>query len=124
MSDSDGVGVAGVSGAGRVLVVDSDSYRRTFLVQMLMETGRRVLMAGDGAEARAILSHLAARVDAVIVSPVLADGSGAALIAALLAEGAEQRLVLVANDRSEAVPAGAAQLVRPLTRDKLQQLLG
>jgi DNA-binding NtrC family response regulator len=107
-----------------VLVVDSDPYRRTFLVQMLMETGRRVLMAGSGTEARGILSHLATRVDAVIVSSSLAEGSGADLVRALHSEWPAPRFLLVANQPSEAVPDGAVQLVRPITRDKLQALLG
>ncbi len=103
-----------------MLVVDSDAYRRTFLVQMLMETGRRVLMAGSEAEARSILSSLGARVDTVMVSP---SPAGPELVRRLRAEWPKHRFVLIASDPSEPVPNGAAQLIRPITRDKLSALL-
>ncbi len=107
-----------------MLVVDSDPYRRTFLIQMLIEAGRRVLMAGDGAESQAMLSHLAARVDAVIVSPTLNDMSGPELVRTLRADWPDQRLVLIASDASEPCPLGAEHLLRPITREKLIALLG
>ena len=105
-------------------MVDSDPYRRTFLVQMLMETGRRVLMAGSGTEARGILSHLATRVDAVIVSSSLNDGSGIELLRVMRGEWPEQRFLLVTNQTSDLAPDGVPQLVRPITREKLLALLG
>jgi DNA-binding NtrC family response regulator len=116
--------VSSKEATGRVLVVDSDPYRRTFLVQMLMEAGRRVLMAGTGAEARAMLSSLGPRVEAVIVSPALADTSGPELVQELRAERPGQRFVLIANEPSEPTIAGVERLIRPITSEKLAALLG
>ncbi len=102
----------------RVLVVDGDPHRRVFMVQLLIELGFRVLMAGTAAEALGILASLSARVDAVIVSPVLPDLSGA-LLASEVVAGYPGRRVLLTGGGDEPVPAGVGTLSKPLTRDKL-----
>jgi CheY-like chemotaxis protein len=123
LGDSAGRCVAGKSGIGRVLVVDSDPYRRTFLVQMLMETGRRVLMAGSGEGARGILSHLATRVDAVIVSSSLDEESGIEVVRQLRQEWPDPLYLLATGQPFDPAAEGVPQLVRPITREKLLALL-
>ncbi len=108
-------------GAGRILVVDGDPHRRVFLAQILIELGRRVLMAGSAAEAETMLHTLGRRVDAVLISQQLGDTPGRDLAARLLASGS--RMVTLVGGEEESAPAGVRLLRRPVTRDKLSTLL-
>ncbi len=112
----------GKAGAGRVLVVDSDPQRRVFLVQILMELGLRVLMAGTAAEAEKMLLSLGRRVDAVMISPQLNDRPGRELAIRFAAEEGGPMVLLVGGVGEESAPPGISLLRRPVTRDKLSAL--
>lgn len=112
-------------GGTRVLVVDSDPYRRVFMVQLLTELGVRVLMAGDAAEARAMVTTLGARIGAVVISAAVDGVAGVQLASELAAEPGDRRVLLVteAGAATQDLPAGVRALSKPLTRDKLVELL-
>ena len=110
-----------------LLVVDDEAAMREVLEMRLTEWGHRVLLAGDGAEARATAER--ERPDAVISDVQLPGLGGLELLQALKAGGSDRPVILITaygsiDEAVEAMKLGARDfLTKPLDYAKLRATL-
>ena len=110
-----------------LLVVDDEAAMREVLEMRLTEWGHRVLLAGDGAEARATAER--ERPDAVISDVQLPGLGGLELLQALKAGGSDRPVILITaygsiDEAVEAMKLGARDfLTKPLDYAKLHATL-
>jgi CheY-like chemotaxis protein len=84
-----------------VLVVDDEESLRRYLARVMADEGYRVLVAGDGLEALAVLEDSPTRVDLVITDVLMPGMTGTELAAQLAAKPSPPAVLFISGSHTE-----------------------
>ncbi|HET6955321.1 MAG TPA: response regulator [Vicinamibacterales bacterium] len=105
-----------------VLIVDDESLIRWSLAEMLSSHGYRVVEAGDGKSALALLGDPFCQVDVVMLDYRLPDVNGLQLLAAIHGASPRSRVVLMTAYGTPEIAAEAVRLGAVCVVDKPMEM--
>ena len=119
-----GLGLAVLTGAKKILLVEDEAFVREVTVRVLKSAGYSVLTARDAAEARSIYDQFSGEIDLLLSDVILPDENGKMLAEELRRQNAELAVLLVTGYSEElrtnaSEPAGLECLPKPFSASML-----